>query len=43
MADWGPITDPQQKEKLKDISTHLSALIDEKKVDAAIINGDIGY
>lgn len=43
VADWGPITDENQREKLKDISTHLTALIDERRVDAAIINGDIGY
>lgn len=43
LADWGPITDEDQGAKLKDISTHLTALINEQKIDAAIINGDIGY
>lgn len=43
LADWGPINDQDQRTKLKDISTHLTALINDQKIDAAIINGDIGY
>jgi hypothetical protein len=46
LADWGPITKVKAGKdikKMKDITKSLTTLIDEKKIDCAIINGDIGY